>query len=88
MRLEAVELVPQANHPLPDVLAMALDDPASVVGRRVGDRDANLAERADRHRPDPLRVPGGTDRFDAMAIEQREHDAGFDIRRSDEHHDH
>ncbi len=77
--LQIVEFVAEANDASPDVLAMALDDPARIVCVSAWNRDSNLAKRAHRHRPERLRIPGHAKADDSMTVEQRRDDAGFDV---------
>ena len=42
-------------------------------------RRGSAPERVDRHRPDRLRVAGRAEALDAVAVEQRHDDAGFDV---------
>ena len=76
-RLDFVELVAQPHHARADILAMALDDPACFVRDALGHGDTHLAERAHRHRQNRLGVSGDAEAGDALAVEQRQHDARF-----------
>ena len=78
--LKLVELVPQPDHARADILAVAVDDSARPLGGVGGHRYADVAERVHRHRQDGLRVARCTEAGDAVAVEQRHHDARFDVR--------
>ena len=78
--LQLVELVAQPHDARADVLAMAVDDAPRLVGLPLGHRHANLAaQRVDRHRQDRLRVATRAKALDAVTVEQRDDDAGFDV---------
>ena len=85
--LELLELVPQVDDARADVFAMALDDAPGIVGGFVGHGNPDVAQRVDGHRPDRLRIPGDAEARDAVAVEQRHDDAGFDVGRGREHDD-
>jgi hypothetical protein len=88
--LEVVELVAQPDDAAADVLAVALDDAPRLVRGVGGDGDADVLERVDRHRPDRLRIARPAEARDSVAVEQRHHDARFDVgsRREDDHRFH
>jgi hypothetical protein len=85
--LEVVELVAQPHDLRPDIFTMALDDRPRRLRGFGANRDANVAERVDRHRPDRVRIAGDAEAADAVAVEQRDDDARFDVgvRRKDDY---
>jgi hypothetical protein len=85
--LQIVELVAQAHDLGAHVFAVALDDPPRVLRGALGHGDANLAERVDRHRENRLGIARDAEAGDAVAVEERRDDAGFDVGRRGEDND-
>jgi hypothetical protein len=78
--LDLAELVTQPDDASADILTMAIDDPAGVLGCILGNGDAHLAERADRHGQNRLGIAADPECRDPLTVEQRQHDARFDVR--------
>src|SRR5258706_16176062 len=78
-RLDLAELVPQPHDARTDVLPVALDDLPRLLREVLRHGDADLAQRAHRHRQNRLRVAGDAESRDAVAVEEGQHDAGLDV---------
>ena len=79
-RFERIELLRQRHDDAAaDLLAMAVDDPHRVGGILVAHGDAGLAHRTEPELEQARRRPGGAHRLQAVTVEQRLDDVGFDL---------
>src|SRR4051812_25209037 len=86
-RFDLVELVAETHDARSNVLSMAVDDAPRILGDILRHGDADLTERAHRHRKNCLRIPADAKCRNPLAVQQCEDDAGFNVRGGREHDD-
>jgi hypothetical protein len=77
--LQLVEFVAKPDHLRADVLPVTVDDATRLFGQFFGDGDADLSQRAHRHRPHRVGLARHAKARNALAVEQRNDNAGLDV---------